>query len=83
MAFPVLCRRCATRLKQWSPTLVQGLQFPAACRRHTDGAELIMHQNATVLGIETSCDDTGVAVVDVRGNILGEALCSQLNVHVV
>ncbi|CDW55222.1 O sialoglycoprotein endopeptidase [Trichuris trichiura] len=30
-----------------------------------------------VLGIETSCDDTGAAVVDREGNILGEDLFSQ------
>ncbi|XP_038645094.1 probable tRNA N6-adenosine threonylcarbamoyltransferase, mitochondrial isoform X2 [Scyliorhinus canicula] len=30
-----------------------------------------------VLGIETSCDDTGAAVVDETGKILGEALHSQ------
>ncbi|XP_060561727.1 tRNA N6-adenosine threonylcarbamoyltransferase, mitochondrial-like [Ruditapes philippinarum] len=30
-----------------------------------------------VLGIETSCDDTGAAVVDEYGNILGNALQSQ------
>ncbi|XP_018428917.1 PREDICTED: probable tRNA N6-adenosine threonylcarbamoyltransferase, mitochondrial [Nanorana parkeri] len=34
-----------------------------------------------VLGIETSCDDTGAAVVDEHGNILGEALLSQKDVH--
>lgn len=51
-----------------------------------------------ILGIETSCDDTGAAIgkthfflvffcltfhstVDSRGNILGEALASQLNQH--
>ncbi|XP_062974648.1 tRNA N6-adenosine threonylcarbamoyltransferase, mitochondrial [Elgaria multicarinata webbii] len=34
-----------------------------------------------VLGIETSCDDTGAAVVDETGNILGEALHSQSQVH--
>jgi len=31
----------------------------------------------TVLGIETSCDDTGVAIVSSDGRILGEALASQ------
>lgn len=31
----------------------------------------------TVLGIETSCDDTGVAVVRSDGQLLGEALHSQ------
>uniref|UniRef100_A0A670XM00 N(6)-L-threonylcarbamoyladenine synthase n=1 Tax=Pseudonaja textilis TaxID=8673 RepID=A0A670XM00_PSETE len=34
-----------------------------------------------VLGIETSCDDTGAAVVDETGSILGEALHSQADVH--
>lgn len=34
-----------------------------------------------VLGIETSCDDTGAAVVDEHGKILGEALQSQKDVH--
>ncbi|XP_050418470.1 tRNA N6-adenosine threonylcarbamoyltransferase, mitochondrial isoform X1 [Patella vulgata] len=35
-----------------------------------------------VLGIETSCDDTGAAVVDYHGNIIGEALNSQTRIHV-
>ncbi len=35
-----------------------------------------------VLGIETSCDDTGVAVVDSQGQVLGEALNSQTRIHV-
>nr|XP_053634120.1 tRNA N6-adenosine threonylcarbamoyltransferase, mitochondrial-like isoform X1 [Cherax quadricarinatus] len=34
-----------------------------------------------VLGIETSCDDTGAAVVDDTGAVLGEALHSQHSVH--
>lgn len=34
-----------------------------------------------VLGIETSCDDTGAAVVDETGEILGESLQSQKDVH--
>lgn len=34
-----------------------------------------------VLGIETSCDDTGAAVVDEHGLILGESLHSQKEVH--
>ena len=35
-----------------------------------------------VLGIETSCDDTGAAVVDENGRILGESLNSQTRIHV-
>lgn len=34
-----------------------------------------------VLGIETSCDDTGAAVMDEMGNILGESLHSQKHIH--
>lgn len=34
-----------------------------------------------ILGIETSCDDTGCGIVDTEGNILGEALKSQHLVH--
>ena len=34
-----------------------------------------------VLGIETSCDDTGIAVVNDRGEILAQALSSQWSVH--
>ncbi|XP_075687383.1 tRNA N6-adenosine threonylcarbamoyltransferase, mitochondrial isoform X3 [Rhinoderma darwinii] len=34
-----------------------------------------------VLGIETSCDDTGAALVDENGKIRGEALLSQKEVH--
>ena len=31
-----------------------------------------------VLGIETSCDDTGVAVVSTSGRVLSDALVSQV-----
>lgn len=34
-----------------------------------------------ILGIESSCDDTGVAVVSSSGRILGEALATQEEVH--
>ena len=34
-----------------------------------------------VLGIETSCDDTAVAVVDSEGKILSSVVASQLEVH--
>lgn len=34
-----------------------------------------------VLGIETSCDDTGVAIVDSTGKVLGDALNSQQVIH--
>ncbi|KFQ19661.1 hypothetical protein N331_02723, partial [Merops nubicus] len=39
------------------------------------------HLRKLVLGIETSCDDTGAAVVDDAGTVLGEALHCQKEVH--
>lgn len=38
-------------------------------------------ENTTVLGIETSCDDTGCAVVNGAGKILGESLFNQNSFH--
>jgi hypothetical protein len=38
-------------------------------------------QSGVILGIETSCDDTGVAVVNTDKQVLGEALNSQLQIH--
>lgn len=40
-----------------------------------------MSKPFTVLGIESSCDDTGAAVVRSDGIILGEALASQAEIH--
>ena len=40
------------------------------------------HKRSLVLGIESSCDDTGAAVVDQDGNVVGEALNSQTRIHV-
>ncbi|XP_015258301.1 PREDICTED: probable tRNA N6-adenosine threonylcarbamoyltransferase, mitochondrial [Cyprinodon variegatus] len=52
--------------------------FPSKVRllrsKHTLASRL-------VLGIETSCDDTGAAVMDGTGTILGESLHSQKEVH--
>lgn len=39
------------------------------------------YKRELILGIETSCDDTGCAIVNTNGNILGEALNSQLQIH--
>lgn len=41
-----------------------------------------MTSNKTVLGIETSCDDTGCAIVNSDGVLQGDALYSQNELHV-
>ncbi|XP_033761747.1 probable tRNA N6-adenosine threonylcarbamoyltransferase, mitochondrial [Pecten maximus] len=57
-------------------------------RKQNDGVGFVrpfsysfVRQRKLVLGIETSFDDTGAAVVDDAGNVLGEALESQTKVH--
>ena len=57
-----------------SPTSAHTIQQPRCCS-HNSVADKY------VLGIETSCDDTGAAVVDNKGNIIGEALDSQTKIH--
>lgn len=42
---------------------------------------LFIKRNITILGIETSCDDTGCAIVNDKGHILGESLYSQQEIH--
>lgn len=41
----------------------------------------IFRAYSKVLGIETSCDDTGCAIVDSDRNVLGECLQSQQQIH--
>ncbi|CAG9768547.1 unnamed protein product [Ceutorhynchus assimilis] len=38
-------------------------------------------ETKVILGIETSCDDTGCGIVDTQGNLLGESLHSQHQIH--
>lgn len=45
----------------------------------------IINRNLTVLGIETSCDDTGIAIVRHENNkntVLGNVLNSQQSFHI-
>ncbi|XP_029874952.1 probable tRNA N6-adenosine threonylcarbamoyltransferase, mitochondrial isoform X1 [Aquila chrysaetos chrysaetos] len=53
----------------------------AAWLRSSSARSGKQHLRKLVLGIETSCDDTGAAVVDDAGNVLGEALHCQKEVH--
>lgn len=41
----------------------------------------VWREDVVVLGVETSCDDTGVAVIGGDGHVMGEALQSQTEVH--
>ncbi|TSW62337.1 putative tRNA N6-adenosine threonylcarbamoyltransferase, mitochondrial [Bagarius yarrelli] len=54
---------------------------PRALMRSTTCRNACGLRPRVVLGIETSCDETGVAVLDEKGTILGESLHSQKEVH--
>ncbi|XP_026739945.1 probable tRNA N6-adenosine threonylcarbamoyltransferase, mitochondrial [Trichoplusia ni] len=43
---------------------------------------LTYSKNTIILGIETSCDDTGCAVIDGKNSLLGESLYSQNAIHI-
>nr|XP_015832562.2 tRNA N6-adenosine threonylcarbamoyltransferase, mitochondrial isoform X1 [Nothobranchius furzeri] len=58
-------------------TKVDFLQRFIRCK-HTSGRPFC---SRLVLGIETSCDETGAAVLDETGSILGECLHSQKEEH--
>jgi N6-L-threonylcarbamoyladenine synthase len=45
------------------------------------GKGLVKENQAMVLGIETSCDETAVAVLDGAGHILSNVLDSQVDMH--
>ncbi|XP_023950135.1 tRNA N6-adenosine threonylcarbamoyltransferase, mitochondrial-like [Bicyclus anynana] len=45
------------------------------------GFYLFYRKYANILGIETSCDDTGCAIVNENGKLLGETLQSQNLIH--
>ncbi|XP_064614471.1 tRNA N6-adenosine threonylcarbamoyltransferase, mitochondrial-like [Liolophura sinensis] len=66
----ILCANCCRLVKVFG-------------RREITHVRLLSESNRKlVLGIETSCDDTGAAVVDDHGNIVGDALNSQTRFHV-
>lgn len=45
------------------------------------GVQRLSHRCIRILGIESSCDDTGVAIVNDNKDILGESLHSQGAIH--
>ena len=49
--------------------------------RMQQGMGKFTDEPVTILGIETSCDDTAVGVVDVTRRVLGQAKASQIKEH--
>ena len=55
----------------------------AALHFHRGIAASSVHQGGDqlVLGIESSCDDTGIALISARGTVLAEEVASQVDIH--
>lgn len=69
----VRCKKVRAMTVAWYPT---AKYFSWVHHSKWDGAE--EQARKVVLGIESSCDDTGVAVVTSDGQILAEVLVSQV-----
>ncbi|KAF6204361.1 hypothetical protein GE061_002702 [Apolygus lucorum] len=75
LLLPISCP-CHGPPKTGTPSVnSQAPKTPSISRSVSTGRRL------TILGIETSCDDTGVAILDSDGRILGESLFSQQELH--
>ena len=68
--------------KQFPKGLLQRCGGKVVLPRAKLSASAAQSKRKLVLGIETTCDDTGAAVVDNNGNILSDALHSQTNTSV-
>ena len=72
---PALAPLQTCSLQRWDPCAPKSTR--AQARRGPPAAG----PPAVILGIETSCDDTGAAVVTSDGRVLGDAMASQLEIH--
>ena len=78
-----LLRRTSSALQtcRWSAWLNPGARMGILARPTITIAAAAAARPKIVLGIETSCDDTGAAVVTTDGRVLGEALAGQVEIH--
>ena len=64
--------------REW--TYRESPRWPPSRRSSASSSELLA-EKMVVVGVETSCDDTGVAVMTGAGQLLGNCLLSQTQVH--
>lgn len=57
-------------------------KFKTSWHIHGSNRKFSDLKECRILGIETSCDDTGCAVVNQNGVILGQTLYSQQDIHI-
>ena len=63
------------------PKTALQLIFRKQCTPLSRRSIVVNSKNLIVLGIETSCDETGCGIVDSNGVVLGDALHSQQQIH--
>ncbi|KAM0733860.1 tRNA N6-adenosine threonylcarbamoyltransferase, mitochondrial [Formica fusca] len=74
--------KCAYFLSHKSLEFCQRLKFLCTSNRTLNAVRKFADDKpAIILGIETSCDDTGCGIVDTTGKILGEVINSQHLTH--
>src|SRR5438105_15831625 len=71
--------RLATRPRRAKPS--ETVPSPQPLSRGEGGSKRRSRMNLAVLGIETSCDETGVAVYDLEAGLRAHALYSQVELH--
>jgi len=77
-------RKAARRAQVGKPKAQDRGQYKNIYEVHRNVARSglpLKQEDFVVLGIESSCDDTGAAVVRSDGMILGESLASQASIH--
>ncbi|KAL4859186.1 putative aldo-keto reductase 2 [Chlorella vulgaris] len=77
----VVARLRAMTLSRSTSTQAAGTGAPSAAATTPQPLPSRRPRSGLVLGIESSCDDTGVAVVTTSGRVLGESLATQAEIH--
>src|SRR5687768_666471 len=54
---------------------------PQIRHRKTAAAHRVRQSHGSVLGLETSCDETAAAIMDTEGRVLSNIISSQHDVH--
>lgn len=63
------------------PTAAAAREWPLPAPERTDVERLEIERRQLILAIESSCDETAVAIVDAAGNLLANQVSTQIDFH--
>ena len=63
------------------PTAAVSRPWPLPAPRRTDAERKLLEDGALVLAIESSCDETAVAIIDANGKMLANQVSTQIDFH--